>query len=167
MMTTSNASLTSTAGRECWVATLQLAVKEVFELMLSCPLEVPAPPPAPLPPIDEKLDITAMVGLAGMLCGMLSVRCSSKSATQMASRMLGIDPDKAGPEVWDAMGEICNMVAGNFKNKISGLGDGCMLSVPTVITGGDYNLHSPINEEYRTVLLFEGQPLVISLEVHN
>jgi len=162
----SNATLTTVAGRECWVPTLQLAVNEVFELMLACPLETPAPPPA-IPPLEEGLDITAMVGLAGMLCGMLTVRCSSKSATHMASRMLGIEPDKAGAEVWDAMGEICNMVAGNFKNKISGLGDGCMLSVPTVITGGDYNLHSPVNEEYRTVLLFEGQPLVLSLEVHN
>ena len=34
----SNATLTTVAGRECWVPTLQLAVNEVFELMLACPL---------------------------------------------------------------------------------------------------------------------------------
>src|SRR5258708_26089880 len=123
-------SVATVTGRECWISTLQLAMQEVFDLMLACPLEVPASPP-----IEKGLDITAMVGLAGQLCGVLTVRCSAKSATHMASRMLGTDPDIAGPEVWDAMGEICNMVAGNFKNKISGLGDGCMLSVPTVITG--------------------------------
>jgi hypothetical protein len=59
------------------------------------------------------------------------------------------------------------MVAGNFKNKISGLGDGCMLSVPTVITGADYSLHALINDEIRTVMLFQDEPVVASLEVHG
>jgi chemotaxis protein CheX len=160
MMNSPTQSLATATGRECWVSTLQLAVEEVFDLMLACPLQIPESPPS-----EQGLDITAMVGLAGQLCGVLSVRCSAKAASHMASRMLGIEPEKAGPEVWDALGEICNMVAGNFKNKISGLGDGCMLSVPTVITGGDYNMRSPANEEYRTVLLFEGSPVVLCLEV--
>ena len=108
-----------------------------------------------------------MVGLAGQLCGVLTLRCSPKSAARMASRMLGIDADKAGPEMWDAVGEVCNMVAGNFKNKITGLGDGCMLSVPTVITGADYSLHTMVNEEIRTVLVFDGEPIVLSLEIHS
>jgi chemotaxis protein CheX len=161
-MNLSNSTLGSAQGRECWLPTLQLAMQEVFELMLACPLEVPAD----LPP-EDGLDITAMVGLAGQLCGILTVRCSAKSAGRMASRMLGIDAEKAGPEMWDAVGEICNMVAGNFKNKIAGLGDGCMLSVPTVITGSEYNLHSMVNDEMHTILLFEGEPVVLSLEVHN
>src|SRR5882724_3248169 len=152
-------SMAAATGRGCWVSILQLAVEEVFDLMLACPLEVPTSPPP-----EQGLDITAMVGLAGQLCGVLTVRCTAKSATHMASRMLGTDPEKAGPEVWDAMGEICNMVAGNFKNKITGLGDGCMLSVPTVITGENYSMRSPVNEEYRTVLLFEGSPVVLCLE---
>src|SRR5215467_4794351 len=161
-MNASNPALTSTSGRECWLPTLQLAVQEVFELMLACPLQLPAEPP-----LEEGLDITSMVGLAGELCGVLTLRCTAKSAARMASRMLGTDADKAGPEMWDAVGEICNMVAGNFKNKISGLGDGCMLSVPTVITGADYGLHSMVNEGFRTVLLFEGAPIVLSLEIHS
>lgn len=158
-----NPSRTSSAaaGRECWVSTLELAMREVFELMLASPLET-----APQAPEEDNLDITAMVGLAGQLCGIITLRCSTRSAARMASRMLGVDPDKAGPEMWDAVGEICNMVAGNFKNKISGLGDGCMLSVPTVITGGNYNIHSMVNENVQTWLLFDGEPLILSLEIH-
>jgi CheY-specific phosphatase CheX len=34
--------------------------------------------------------------------------------------MLGIDIERAGPEMWDAVGEICNMVAGNSKTKSLG-----------------------------------------------
>jgi chemotaxis protein CheX len=149
-------------GRECWHSTLQLAVEEVFDLMLGSTLGIPTEAPS-----EEGLDITSMVGLAGKLCGVLSVRCAPKSAVLIASRMLGVEGDHCGPEVWDALGEICNMVGGNFKNKISGLGDGCMLSVPTVISGGDYNLRSLVNEEIRVMFLFEGAPLVVTLEVHN
>jgi chemotaxis protein CheX len=149
-------------GRECWLPTLQLAMQEVFELMLTCPLQVAAQPIS-----EQELEITSMVGLAGQLCGILCVRCSSKSAARMASRMLGTDAETVGQEVWDAVGEICNMVAGNFKSKIPGLGDGCMLSVPTVITGTAYRLHPIVNEEMHTVLLFEGEPVVLSLEIHS
>lgn len=141
---------------------MQLAMQEVFELMLACPLEIPSEPPP-----EEGLDITSMIGLAGQLCGILTLRCNARSAARMASRMLGVDADSAGAQMWDAVGEICNMVAGNFKNKISGLGDGCMLSVPTVITGGDYSVHSMVNEDIHTVFLFEGEPVVLSLEVHS
>lgn len=161
-MNPTDSGLTSAAARENWLPTLQLAMQEVFDLMLASPLQVPAQPPA-----EQGLDITSMVGLAGQLCGVLSVRCSTKTAGRMASRMLGIEAEKAGQEMWDAVGEICNMVAGNFKNKIPGLGDGCMLSVPTVITGGEYSLHSMVNDEIRTVLLFEGEPVVLTLEVHS
>ncbi len=161
-MNPSNAPAVSIQGRDSWLSILQLATEEVFELMLAYSLQVPAELAS-----EQNLDITAMVGLAGQLCGILSLRCSTKSASHMASRMLGIDAEKAGPEMWDAVGEICNMVAGNFKNKINGLGDGCMLSVPTVITGTEYSLHAAVNDEMHTVLLFEGDPIVISLEVHS
>ncbi len=162
-MNTLNPTLSFSQGREGWVPMLQLAAQEVFELMLGTPLTVPADA---VP--EDHLDITSMVGLAGQLCGILTVRCSTKSAAQMASKMLGIDADKAGPERWDAVGEVCNMIAGNFKNKISGLGDGCMLSVPTVITGADYSLHSLADTgAVHATLLFEGEPVVLALEVHS
>jgi len=152
----------SARGREHWLPILQQAIQEVFELMLACSLEVPT---QPLP--NQGLDTTSIVGLAGELCGILTIRCNARTAAGMASRMLGTDMEGAGPEKWDALGEICNMVAGNFKNKIAGLGDGCMLSAPTVITGADYSLHAMISDEVRTVLLFEGEPVVLSLEVHR
>ena len=86
----------------------------------------------------------------------------------MASKMLGLEPDKVGPEMSDALGEVCNMIAGNFKNKISGMGDGCMVSVPTVIIGTDYNLYSQTDSPGVEVrLLFESRPIGISLQVRS
>jgi len=157
-----NPAVHTVTGRECWLPTLQLATQEVFDLMLACRLEVLAEAPA-----AEGLEITSMVGLAGQLCGILSLRCSSQAAVRMASLMLGTEADAAGTEMWDAVGEICNMVAGNFKNKIAGLGDGCMLSVPTVITGSEYSLHSMVNDEIHTALLFQGEPIILTIEIHS
>jgi chemotaxis protein CheX len=106
--------------------------------------------------------------LAGQLCGVLSVRCDGKAAALMTSKMLGVELDKVGPDVSDALGEVCNMVAGNFKNKIAGLAEGCLLSPPTVVTGSDYSLHSLAESPGLEIsLLFERMPLVISLQIHS
>ena len=162
-MTAPDPALASGMVRGHWGPLLQLAAQEVFDTMLGAGLTIPLQP-AP----DAGLDITAMVGLAGQLCGVITIRCSGHSATVMAARLLGTEPDKASHEMWDAIGEICNMVAGNFKNKIPGLADGCMLSVPTVITGGDYRLHSVADEgALHMAMAFEGAPVIISLQVHT
>src|SRR5271169_2241417 len=143
-------------SRENWIPLLEVAAREVFELMLGCQLTVPANVEETAP-----LDITATVGLAGQLCGVLSVRCEGKAASLMSSKMLGVEPEKLGPEALDALGELSNMVAGNFKNKIAGLAEGCMLSPPTIITGRDYSLRSLADANSLQVsLLFEGMPVV-------
>jgi len=63
-----------------------------------------------------------------------SLRCSESSATKIASQMLAISSDEAAAQKLDAIGEVCNIVAGHFKHKI-GYGDQCTLTVPTVIIG--------------------------------
>lgn len=145
-----------------WVPLLEMATREVFELMLSSQLTASTA-------TDEcRMNVTAMVGLAGQLCGVITVRCDDKAAVLMASKMLGLPVDKVGQEISDALGEVCNMVAGNFKNKISGLAEGCMLSPPSVITGSDYNLHSVSDSPALEVrMLFANLPIVVSLQIHS
>lgn len=145
-----------------WVRIMEVAAREVFELMLGCKLTMSDTPS------DSDLTVISMVGLAGRLSGVLSVHCDGRSAALMASKMLGVEVEKVGVEMSDAMGEIANIVAGNFKNKISGLGDGCMLSPPTVITGSDYKMHSLADSPAIELnLLFESRPIVISLQIHS
>jgi chemotaxis protein CheX len=113
-------------------------------------------------------DFTAMVGLAGSLCGVVGLRASSESARRMAARMLGLEDVGMGDNVLDAFGEICNMIAGSFKGRIAGLADGCALSVPTVISGRDYALHSLANgDRFEAVISFEGNPLSVTLDLHS
>jgi len=154
--------LAADGSHENWLPLLEVATREVFELMLGCQLTVPETAQ------EVNRDVTSMVGLAGQLCGVLRVCCDNKAAALMTSRMLNVPLDKVGSDVADALGEICNMVAGNFKNKITGLGDGCMLSPPTVVTGSDYDLHSlAVSPALEVRLLFEGLPVIIALEIHS
>jgi chemotaxis protein CheX len=146
-----------------WTPLLEISAQEVFSLMVGADVASVAEPVC-----REGLDVTSMVGFAGSLRGILTLKCSADSAALMASKMLGIDTAAAGPHMLDVVSEICNMVAGNFKNKITGLGDGCKLSVPTVITGEDYSLYS-LGDDCRIEinLLFEGLPLILSLKLDS
>ncbi|MGC1373921.1 MAG: chemotaxis protein CheX [Candidatus Sulfotelmatobacter sp.] len=161
-MNTSKEMLATAASHESWRPLLELATREVFQLMLSSELTLPSET------VTLRPGVTSMVGLAGQLCGVITLHCDEKAAALMTSKMLGLPVDKVGTEMSDALGEICNMVAGNFKNKISGLGDGCMLSPPTVIIGSDYSTYSLADSPGLEVsLVFESFPLAISLQIHS
>ena len=60
------------------------------------------------------------------------------------------------------------MIAGNFKSKVPSLGESCVLSVPTVISGADYHLHSATAGEHAELSLsFEGLPLWLTLDLRK
>jgi CheY-specific phosphatase CheX len=140
---------------------LEVATREVFELTVGAKLEIAESEPT------EPLNITAMIGLAGSLCGVISVRCSSEAATLVAAKMLGVPIAEASASTHDAVAEIDNMVAGNFKSKLTG-SNHCMLSIPTVITGADYQLRSlDVGQVVQLFVLFGKHPVTVSMELHN
>jgi chemotaxis protein CheX len=147
---------------ERWRSVLNDAAKEVFLLMVGAELSAPQGDAAVLS------EVAGMVGLAGELCGVLTLRCGKASARKIACQMLGVAEGEAAAQAIDAIGEICNMVAGNFKAKIDGLEDKCLLSVPSVISGDSYELHSLASgERIELPLLFQGEPIWFSLEVQS
>jgi outer membrane protein OmpA-like peptidoglycan-associated protein len=101
-------SFVARSHEENWLPVLELAVEEVFEIMLGCRVK-----PEPQSEHKPSVEFTAMIGLAGALCGILTVCCDAKTAAQIARSMLG-DTATSEAEVADALGEICNMIAGNF-----------------------------------------------------
>ncbi len=112
-------------------------------------------------------EVTGMVGIAGPVSATLSLRCSMDSASRIAAQMLGISPDKAAAQKCDAIGEVCNMVAGSFKEKI-GLGSQCMLSLPTVLTGKDYQIRSrSVYVRVELPVLYEREPIWIALDIRQ
>ncbi len=146
-----------------WGMLLEVGAKEVFQIMLQN--ELKNLPNAEELPVSG--DVTAMVGLAGALCGVMTIRCESRTAERIAGRMLGSVGPVSPNDVPDAIAEVCNMVAGNFKAKISQLAENCLLSVPTVIRGNDYEMVTVGDGEHITVgLTYDSAPIWFCLAIH-
>jgi len=114
---------------------LDASVEEVFQLMLGLTCRRTAQPPPP-----EAEFVTAVVGFGGALSGACVLRSGGGAALRIAAQMTGMEFAGIDDTVKDAMGEICNMLAGTWKGAAPELAARCMLSVPAVITGRDYNL---------------------------
>ena len=143
-----------------WLPLLTAASIEVFEMMLSVQLQRGEQAAIPIP------ECTAIVGLTGSLMGSSSLRCGTGTATQMAALMLKLPVERALHYGADALGEIANMIAGDFKNRINGLSDRCLLSTPTIVIGMDYQCHALDGLERRDLWFrLDNQPVQITLEV--
>ncbi len=145
-----------------WRHALDAAAREVFKMMAGVELADPEAPPQ-----RTRSEVAGMVGLAGQLCGVVTIRCSRVSAVKIACRLLGVAEEEAAHQAIDAVGEVCNMVAGDFKAKI-GLEDKCMLSVPTVISGDNYEFHSlAADERIEFPLCLDGYPVWFSVQIRS
>jgi chemotaxis protein CheX len=116
------------------------AVKEIFDMMFG--LGIVANPHCAFPRQahgpDER---TAIVGFSGSMRGSCQIRISRSAAELIASSMLGgISIDGNDESINDALGELCNMLAGGWKNGIPNLSSECSLSPPTIIAGLDYKI---------------------------
>jgi len=146
-----------------WEELLRIAASEILEFMLGVQVS-----DLPESVSCNSIEMTAMIGLAGELSGVLSLRCPATAAATLASKMLGTDIAPTDAYTRDALGEVCNVIAGTLKAKVPGLDDACLLSTPTIVCGRDYNLFSISNStSYGTALQFEGQPLWITLDIHR
>ena len=115
---------------------LDASVEEVFQMMLGTECRRDA-----VPARIEPEQVTAVVGFGGLLSGACVFRTGGSAALEIAARMTGMAFEGIDDTVKDAIGEICNMLAGAWKGKVPELSANCGLSVPAVITGRDYNLH--------------------------
>jgi chemotaxis protein CheX len=119
-------------------AILDQSVEEVMGLMLGVPVTVVPDTPAP---DHESRTLTAVIGLAGSFSGAYTMLANAEAAMQMTACMAGIEVSTVDKTVLDGLGEITNMLAGAWKSKISRLHAACLLSVPTLVTGTQYEIH--------------------------
>jgi chemotaxis protein CheX len=116
---------------------LDKAVAEVFSTMMAVDCLFVEDNAA-----QEPETISAVIGMAGALSGSMVLHSGSRAAISMAERMTGIMPSAVDPMVRDAIGEVCNMIAGAWKGADPVLASGCLLSTPTVVAGSSYEFFS-------------------------
>jgi CheY-specific phosphatase CheX len=139
------------------------SISHLFSTMLKMRL-TPQDPEKEVKFDGEK--IVGTVNLVGMIAGVLHVYVSVKHARLMTGSLLGVRSDQIRnlSNLDDAVGELANMLGGNLKSKLCDLGLACVLSIPSVTRGTDFQIQLPegmVNERF----VYTWQQQVICLEV--
>lgn len=114
-------------------------VLKTFKTMLDITLEV-LPVSAPF----KEKHILGEVAFSGKATGKVQLRLTMDSISVIGERLLGLSPEELKDPAMaaDVIGELCNMVAGNFKSNLCDAGLTCVLQPPKIIHTDDFKLES-------------------------
>lgn len=134
------------------------AMKNVFETMVFTKVE------AKKPEIKKdnlsRGDVSSMIGMNGILekdgkniefKGMLVISWPESTYIKTASAMLMEDFKEYNEEIADTGAEIINMIMGNAKRDLNGLGYKLEMAIPSMIGGKDHTIKYP--NGVKTVLI--------------
>lgn len=110
------------------------SVQDVFDSMLSCQAKM-----GTLKIVDspaQPKDITALIGLSGLVRGNVALAFPVLTAIKIASHLTGTEITLVDETVCDAVGELVSIVAGNAKAKLSKNDEVINLTLPSVVRGG-------------------------------
>jgi chemotaxis protein CheX len=126
---------------------IQAATADVFSTMLGIEIEpAPAHTDQSCPSVND--GVMAFVGLAGPWVGSGVISCSAAFACRVCELFLMTEAQAVNKEVLDAVGELANMVIGNFKTAAEAIVGPLGLSVPTVIYGRNFTSKSLGNNDW-------------------
>ncbi len=90
---------------------------------------------------SESRYLLSCVQITGPIDAAVTVEVPEGLGREVAATMFGMDvAEISDEEVWDALGEMANMIGGNVKGMVSG---SAALSLPTVAEGRDYRVVVP------------------------
>ncbi len=117
----------------CFNEILLDSAKEVFETMVFMDIEQS---PDPVLRVEDEA-ILGSITFKGDLNGCLSICCNETCARMIGINMLGIEVNDpiSRADIFDAIGEVSNMVMGSLKTRIQKEMDNISVSIPTVING--------------------------------
>lgn len=120
---------------------VQTATAEVFTTMLGMEVEPgEVHTDTSCPSVNE--GVMAFVGIAGPWIGNGIISCDASFACRVCESFLMTEAPAVNEEVLDAVGELANMVVGNFKTAAEAEVGALALSVPTVIYGRNFTSKS-------------------------
>ena len=121
---------------------LAQALMKTFQTMLSLDLQ----------PVDprhsrslEGEHTLATITFSGRIVGQVYLRMSHEAAARIAASIIGVPPEelKDANEIRDVVGEVLNIMTGNFKSNLCDAGLDCKISPPTVRATTDFSMPVP------------------------
>ncbi len=133
------------------VTRLDSAVSEVFETMLERSCD----------PLEGEVDtvegrIVARIEFTGAVDGECLLYASQATASVTAEALLGTPSQPHDPMVDDAIGELCNMIAGGWKSKLASPQASCLISVPAVTRDGLEGYQARFSTKFSRNYSFQG-----------
>ena len=120
---------------------IRAAAADVFSTMLGLEIKTGTPY------MDERAPtvsdgVLAVVSMAGNWTGAGVISCSAEFACRVCNLLLMTEAAAVDEEVLDAVGEVANMIVGNFKTMVEEHAGPLALSIPTVIFGKNFTSRS-------------------------
>jgi len=140
-----------------WIAHLDGAVTEVVETMLRQRCTAVDGPPA------ARTTISAKIVFSGALEGHCIVHVSTAAAGRLTDALLGAEGDWDDQMIDDAVGELCNMIAGGWKSRLGPPASVCHLSVPAVSRTSTREKSQKSPATTRRFYAFDGAILEVAL----
>lgn len=141
---------------------LSLALVKTFGTMLAMQLEVENARTSE--PFSGE-HVMGIIGFSGKAEGRVYLRLSLEGARLIASRLLGLSaPELASADITDAIGELLNIVTGNFKSNLCDAGLNCTLQTPSVTRTGDFSIRA-ISGGGSERMAFRSPPLTVYMDV--
>jgi chemotaxis protein CheX len=109
-------------------------------------------------------DVTGIVGLIGEARGTISVSFTESCILSIVSNMFGEEITEINDEVKDAVGEILNIVSGQARQKLEGMGRVLKGAIPTVISGKDHTI-THITKQPIVAVPFESEKGTFTIEI--
>ena len=142
------------------------ATNEIFSSMVMMEVSVKGDVQSTLAPLENS--ITGVIGLAGTHKGVLAIHFPNAVAMAITGSFLGMDVDEINEDVEDAVGELANMLGGSVKSILSAKGRDIDLSLPSVISGENYDFQ-PTRDIDRVVITFQcdAGDFIVELELEK
>ncbi|GHT32967.1 chemotaxis protein CheX [Planctomycetales bacterium] len=118
-----------------------IAVTKTLETMVGCKVQREAPQLKKNP--QTLFPISGIIGLSGTVVGTVVFTMSKELALRFASSLLMEECTELNADVFDAVGELTNIIAGNAKAQLEEYN--LTLSLPNVINGEATELRFPEN----------------------
>jgi len=145
--------------------------KDTFKDFVQIERVEPKPPFYLDPEKGFEWDISAVIGLSGVVKGAVIISMKQDLAIKLTDMLAGPGHTEMDADVVDAIGEINNIIAGNIKPKVPN-GEKIVISIPTVIKGKEHSIAWPSKQTRILCIPFKAYEndifhLMVAIELEN
>jgi chemotaxis protein CheX len=109
-------------------------------------------------------DVSGVIGITGDVIGSLAISFTEKCILNIVNKILGESYSNAEQEVFDAVGEITNMISGVARNYLEKDKMSVYAAIPSVVYGMDHTINHILNSPSIVIpFMTESGPFVVDV----